>query len=211
MQAQLFVLVIDQDPFRASLIREGLAQAGHTRVETICDMNGLARRVQDLSPDVVIVDLQNPHRDLVEHLFLISGATERPVAMFVDQSDAEMLASAIDAGVSAYIVDGLRKDRVSAIVDMAIARFNAYAHLRRELSDARRALQDRKALDRAKALLMKARGLSEDEAHRLIRTQAMRSSQRMGEVARALLAAAEMLAPDAGGEAPAPPAGDDHG
>lgn len=196
MQTSLFVLVVDQDPLRAALIREGLIEAGHARVEVICDMHGLARRVRDLSPDVVIVDLQNPHRDLVEHLFIVSGAAERPVAMFVDQSDAELLTAAIEAGVSAYVVDGLRKERVSAIVDMAIARFNAYSQLRRELTDARRALEDRKAIDRAKSLLIAARGLSESEAHALIRTEAMRSSRRMGEVARGLVDAAQLLAPD---------------
>lgn len=155
--ASLSILVLDQDPIRASLIREGLEEAGRRDVTIIGEIGGLARRIETLAPDVIIIDLKDPSRDLVEHLFQISRLAERPVAMFVDRSDADMLASAIEAGVSAYIVDGLRKDRVSAILDMAIARFKAYAQLRQELVETRAALEDRKAIDRAKSVLMRAR------------------------------------------------------
>ena len=193
--ASLSILVLDQDPIRASLIREGLEEAGRRDVTIIGEIGGLARRIETLAPDVIIIDLKDPDRDLVEHLFQISRLAGRPVAMFVDRSDADMLASAIEAGVSAYIVDGLRKDRVGAILDMAIARFKAYAQLRQELVETRAALEDRKAIDRAKSVLMRARGLSEDEAHRQLRASAMQSSRRMGDVARALLLAADMLDP----------------
>lgn len=198
-QARFNILVIDQDPMRAALICEGLADAGHTQVTVIGDVHGLARRIEALAPDIIIIDLASPHRDLVEHLFQISRMVDRPVAMFVDRSDDGMLAAAIDAGVSAYVVDGLRRDRVAGILDMAMARYKAYAGLRRELKETRDALEDRKMIDRAKAILMKARGIDEAEAYRLIRTQAMQAGQRMGEIARVLVMAAPILGDPPGG------------
>ncbi|MFY8112856.1 MAG: ANTAR domain-containing response regulator, partial [Rhabdaerophilum sp.] len=121
---------------------------------------------------------------------------DKPIAMFVDQSDSSMMEAAIEAGVSAYVVDGLRKERVKAIMDMAIARFNAYSRLRSELEGTRQALEDRKAVDRAKAILMKTRGMSEDEAHHLLRRTAMRENRRMGDVARALIGSASLILGD---------------
>jgi response regulator NasT len=192
----LSILVIDEDQIRASIIREGLREAGHERVFVISAMQGLMRQIEDLAPDVIVIDLANPNRDLVEHLSQVSRAVRRPVAMFVDQSDAAMMEAAISAGVSAYVVDGLRKDRIKAILDMAVARFGAYSRLRDELEHTRQALEDRKAIDRAKSLLMKMRGLDEEGAYHLIRRQAMRENRRMGDVARALVSTAALLTGD---------------
>lgn len=189
----LSILVIDEDEIRASIIREGLREAGHLRVHVISVMDGLVRAVEDLAPDVIVIDLANPSRDLVEHLSQVSRAVRRPVAMFVDQSDAGIMEAAISAGVSAYVVDGLRKDRVKAILDMAVARFTAYSRLRDELESTRQALEDRKAIDRAKAILQKLRGVSEEEAYHLIRRKAMAENRRMGDVARALVSTADLL------------------
>ena len=191
--ASLAILVIDEDAIRASIIEEGLREAGFGRVHVVTEIHGLMRRIEDLAPDVIMIDLANPNRDLIEHLTHVSRAVRRPVAMFVDQSDHAMMEMAIEAGVSAYVVDGLRKDRIKAILDMAIARFNAYSRLRGELETTRQALEDRKALDRAKALLMKRRGIGEEEAYHLIRRTAMRENRRMGEVARAIVSAADLL------------------
>lgn len=189
----LVILVIDEDEIRASIIREGLHEAGHRHVHVISVMHGLVSAVEEIAPDVIVIDLANPSRDLVEHLSQVSRAVRRPVAMFVDQSDAGMMEAAIRSGVSAYVVDGLRKDRVKAILDMAIARFSAYSRLRDELETTRQALEDRKAIDRAKVILQKMRNVPEEEAYHLMRRQAMRENRRMGEVARAILSAAELL------------------
>jgi two-component system, response regulator / RNA-binding antiterminator len=189
----LSILVIDEDEIRASIIREGLREAGHSRVHVICVMEGLVRAVEALAPDVIVIDLANPSRDLVEHLSHVSRAVRRPVAMFVDQSDAGIMEAAISAGVSAYVVDGLRKDRVKAILDMAVARFTAYSRLRDELESTRQALEDRKAIDRAKAILQKLRGVTEEDAYHLIRRKAMAENRRMGEVARAIVSTADLL------------------
>jgi response regulator NasT len=189
----LSVLVLDEDRVRGAIIREGLIEAGHRRVAVVAGTLGLARWIEEINPDVIVIDIRNPNRDHVEHLFQLSRAAQRPVAMFVDQSDAGMMEAAIEAGVSAYVVDGLRKDRVKAILDMAVARFNAYATLRRELDETKQALADRKLLDRAKAILMRARGIDEDAAHHLIRRTAMRENRRMRDVASSIVTAADMI------------------
>jgi response regulator NasT len=191
--SDLSILVLDEDRSRAALIRDGLIEAGHSRVTVVAEVQGLARRIEDINPDVIVIDVRNPNRDLVKHLFQLSRAARRPVAMFVDRSDAAMMEAAIDAGVSAYVVDGLRKDRVKGILDMAVARFNANAALRGELEEARQALADRKTLDRAKMILMRARGIGEDEAHHLIRRTAMRENRRMTDVACSIVTAANMI------------------
>ena len=189
----LSILVIDEDEIRASIIRQGLFEAGYDNVYLISVMHGLVQAVEKLAPDVIVIDLANPSRDLVEHLSRVSSAVRRPVAMFVDQSDSDMMEAAILAGVSAYVVDGLRKDRVKAILDMAIARFSAYSRLRDELEATRQALEDRKAIDRAKAILIRSRGLAEGEAHHLIRKTAMSQNRRMADVARAIVSTAGLL------------------
>lgn len=189
----LAILVIDEDEIRASIIEEGLREAGHHRVAVLADMRNLLGRIEALAPDVIVIDLGNPNRDLVEHLSHVSRAVSRPVAMFVDQSDAGVMEAAISAGVSAYVVDGLRKDRVKAILDMAVARFQAYSNLREELESTRRALEDRKLIDRAKAILMKLRGLGEEEAYHLMRRTAMRENRRMGDIARSVVSTANLI------------------
>ena len=134
---ELSILIIDENRIRASIIEDGLREAGHARVAVIHDVNEVARTIQATLPDVIVIDLENPKRDTLEHFFSLSRAIRRPIAMFVDRSDGAMIEKAVEAGVSAYVVDGLRKERVKPILDMAISRFNAFARLTRELEQAR--------------------------------------------------------------------------
>ena len=145
MSRDLRIAVIDQNPLRAAIIEEGLRAAGHTSVVRIDDTAQLLDRIRAIDPDVILIDLESPSRDVLEQMFKVSRSVARPVAMFVDRSDAATIAAAIDAGVSAYIVDGLRKDRVKPILDMTISRFNAFAKLKKELETAKSQLDDRKA------------------------------------------------------------------
>jgi response regulator NasT len=191
--AQLTVLVIDENRPRASIIEDGLREAGHDAVTVVHGVVGIAARIEALQPDVIVIDLANPNRDMLENMFQLSRAVKRPIAMFVDRSDAASIEAAIDAGVSAYVVDGLKKERVKAILDMAIIRFNAFSRMARELEDARTELQDRKLVDRAKGILMKSRGLSEQEAYGLLRKTAMNQNRKMSEVAQSLVTAAGLL------------------
>ena len=195
----LNVLVIDENRIRASVIEEGLRDAGYNNVTIIADMTGLARRITEINPDVIVIDLENPNRDVLESMFQISRAVKRPIAMFVDKSDEASIEAAVDAGVSAYIVDGLKQERVRPILKMAITRFNAFSRLSRELEEARGELENRKLIDRAKGMLMRARGLSEKEAYALLRRTAMDENRKIVEIAQSLVTAASLL--DPGGDA----------
>lgn len=191
----LNVLVIDENSIRASIIDVGLREAGYDNVTIIDDMNSLARRITEINPDVIVIDLENPNRDMLESIFQISRAVKRPIAMFVDKSDEASIEAAVEAGVSAYIVDGLKQERVRPILKMAISRFNAFSRLNRELEETRGELENRKLIDRAKGLLMRSRGLSEDEAYALMRRTAMNQNRKIVEIAQSLITAASLLDP----------------
>ncbi|MBX9459562.1 MAG: ANTAR domain-containing response regulator [Rhizobium sp.] len=189
----LSILVIDENAIRASIIEEGLREAGHTKVTVIHEVQGVARIIETTEPDVIVIDLENPNRDMLEHLFQLTRTIARPIAMFVDRSDTASIEAAVEAGVSAYVVDGLKKERVKPILDMAVSRFNAFSKLRLELAEAKSALEERKTIERAKGILMKMRGLSEEEAFALLRQTAMNEKKKMSEIAQSVVTAAGLL------------------
>ena len=187
------IVIVDESPIRAAILQEGLREAGFTGVVHISVMQNLLSRIYALDPDVILIDLENPSRDVLEQMFQVSRAVRRPIAMFVDQSDAASIQASVEAGVSAYIVDGLRKERIKPILDLCISRFNAFAKLQDELARTKSALEDRKIIDRAKGILMKLKGLNEDEAYVLMRSTAMREKKKIGEIAQSILTASELL------------------
>ncbi|MFG1297563.1 MULTISPECIES: ANTAR domain-containing response regulator [Xanthobacter] len=191
--ADLSILVIDENAIRAQIIEEGLRAAGHARVTVVHEIQGVARTIERVSPDVIVIDLENPNRDMLESMFLLSRSVQRPIAMFVDRSDKAAIEAAVEAGVSAYVVDGLKQERVKPILDMAISRFNAFSRMARELEEARTELESRKIVDRAKAILMKSRGLSEDAAYKLLRSTAMNQNRKIADIAQSLVMAAGLL------------------
>lgn len=195
MAAESFpkIAIVDESPIRAAILEEGLREAGFTDVVRIEEMQSLLSRIYALDPDVIVIDLENPSRDILEQMFQVSRAVRRPIAMFVDQSDAASIQASVDAGVSAYIVDGLKKERLKPILDLCISRFNAFSKLQDELDRAKSALEDRKIIERAKGILMKLKGLSEDEAYVLLRSTAMREKKKIGEIAQSILTASELL------------------
>jgi len=190
---QLTVLVIDVNGIRASIIEAGLRDAGHDRVIVLTDMTDLGRHIERVQPDVIVIDLENPNRDMLETMFQLSRSVKRPIAMFVDQSDQASIEAAVDAGVSAYIVDGLRQERVKPILDMAVSRFNAFSRMERELQAARSELAERKIIDKAKGILMRTKGISEQAAYALLRRTAMNQNRKIAEIAQSLITAASML------------------
>lgn len=196
IRKSLTVLVIDENRIRASIIEAGLREAGHQLVTVIHDVAGIARRIAEIEPDVIVIDLENPNRDMLENMFQLSRVVKRPIAMFVDRSDQASIEAAVEAGVSAYVVDGLRQERVKPILDMAISRFNAFSRMARELEEARSELESRKVIDRAKGILMKSRGLSEDAAYTLLRKTAMNQNRKIAEIAQSLVTAAGLLDPE---------------
>jgi len=194
MTAQsLAILVIDENRIRASIIEEGLRENGYDNVTVVHDIAGIARTIAAINPDVIVIDLENPNRDTLENMFQLSRAVKRPVAMFVDRADRASIEAAVEAGVSAYVVDGLKRERVKPILDMAIVRFNAFSSLSRELEAARSELEDRKMIERAKGILMTSKGLSEEDAYALLRKTAMNQNRKIVEIAQSLVTAAGLL------------------
>lgn len=193
MPEKLSIIVVEKDRERAMLIVDGLREAGDHDVTVLGDDSGLARRIAERNPDLVLIDLASPSRDMLEELTLATAPMERPVAMFVDRTDMALTQAAIEAGVSAYVVDGLRAERIKPILDAAIARFRMVHKMRAELVATRRALEERKVIDRAKGLLMRVRGVDEEEAYALLRKTAMAQGKKLAEVAQSLLTAAELL------------------
>ena len=189
----LSILVVDENRLRARVIEDALHEAGYVRVVVVHEISGLVRRIEETAPDVIVIDIENPNRDALESLFQVSRSVQRPIAMFVDHSDRGMIEAAVEAGVSADIVDGLKKERVKPILDMAIIRFKAFTKLRSERDDAKRALGDRKLIDRAKGILMQQRGIDEPAAYELMRRAAMEENRRMAEIAQSIVTAAGLL------------------
>ena len=187
------IVIVDESPIRAAILEEGLREAGYTSVVRISEMQSLLARIYALDPDIIVIDLENPSRDILEQMFQVSRAVRRPIAMFVDQSDAASIQASVDAGVSAYIVDGLKKERMKSILDLCVSRFNAFAKLQDELDRTKMALEERKVIDRAKGILMKLKGLTEEEAYVLMRSTAMREKKKIGEIAQSILTASELL------------------
>lgn len=193
MASDLSIIVVEPDRDRALQIVDSLREAGVDRIQAIAEVSSLRRQIAAFNPDVVLIDMESPSRDMLEEMALASGPLERPVAMFVDRSDDQLTSAAIEAGVSAYVVDGLRPERVKPVIDAALARFRMLQRMRTELAETKRALEERKVIDRAKGMIMKARGVEEDEAYALLRKAAMDQGKRLADVAGALVASAGLL------------------
>lgn len=189
----LRILLIDESPARAELLERALEECGYEIVATIHNSEGLLRRVADIRPDVIIVDLESPDRDTLENLSVINRALPRPIVMFSEDDNTGSVQAAIRAGVSAYVVDGIKNTHVRPLLEVAVARFREYDALREELEKTRVSLQERKLLEKAKGLIMKQRGCGEEDAFQLLRKTAMNNNQRIADVARNLIAAAELL------------------
>jgi response regulator NasT len=193
MAPKLSIVVVEEDPERARMIVDGLRDTGDYEIAVIGDVSSVARRLAVLAPDVVLIDLESADRDVLDALTVASGPVDRPVAMFVDRSDDAMMRAAIEAGVSAYVVGGLSRERIRPILLAAITRFHVVARLRAELAATKAALEERKVVDRAKGMLMKAKGMSEEEAYDALRRAAMAQGRKVADIAQALITAADLL------------------
>jgi response regulator NasT len=193
MDPSLKIVIVDENPIRAAILKDGLREAGHINVTHLEDRTGLLARIYAIDPDVILIDLENPSRDELEQMFQMSRAVKRPIAMFVDQSDTASIQASVDAGVSAYIVGNLQKERIKTILDLCISRFNAFARLQGELDRTKSALEERKVIDRAKGILMKVKNLTEEQAYALMRKTAMNENKKIADVAQSVITAAELF------------------
>jgi response regulator NasT len=189
----LRVLLVDDSDERAETLRLGLEQAGHRVAAVLSSPFDLLKAIESSQPDIIVIDTESPSRDVIENLFAVTRSNPRPIVMFSHDSASASIREAVRAGVSAYIVDGLEASRVQPILEVAVARFEEFQQLRMQLAEANLKLEERKLVERAKGILMRARGLGEDEAYQLLRKQAMQQQLRLGEVAERLIAAADLL------------------
>ncbi len=193
MNKDLRILIVEPDPDRVRAIIDALGDAGWSQIKALAQMSALDRTVQEFEPDIVLIDLANPDRDTLEQITDATQASKRAVALFVDQTDDTLTQAALNAGVSAYVVDGLQMERIKSVLETAIARFKVMHQKQSELDAAKQALEDRKLIDRAKGILMRQRGISEDEAYTLLRKTAMGQNRKVIDVAQALVTAADLL------------------
>jgi len=187
------VLIVDESDERAAVLREGLVMAGHEVAASLASPLELLRAVEELQPDVIVIDTESPTRDVLEHVVIVSQSSPRPIVMFSTDGGGETIRDAVRAGVSAYIVDGLEAARVNTIVQVACARFEEFQRLKTELAEVNLKLSDRKLVERAKGLLMRSRGLSEEDAYHALRKLAMSKKLRLGDIAQQVIDAAELL------------------
>jgi len=187
------IAIVDESASRAAVIREGLAAFEECEIFVVTERRGMVARIGEIAPDIVLIDLGNPSRDVLEEYFAVSRVLDRPIAMFVNESDDEAIASSIDAGVSSYVVDGLAPHRIRPILDLAVRRFNAFARLQADLAEAKGKLAERETIDRAKRILMDSRGLAEPQAYAELRKAAMNQGKRIGEIAEAVVTAHKLM------------------
>jgi response regulator NasT len=186
-------LLVDESTERAELLKETLAQLGYEVIKSVKPGEDLVKEMASAAPDIVIIDMESPSRDVLEDVQTIGREYRKPVVLFAHDGDEGMIRAAVEAGVSAYVVDGLASRRVKPILDVAIARFQQYQALQDELKEAKATLADRKVIERAKGILMKRNQCGEEEAYQALRKLAMSNNQRLVEVAEKVVEVAGLF------------------
>lgn len=189
----LRVLVVDSSRERAADVCSAIALAGHQVAAVLSSALDLSDQVLAIKPDVIFIQADSPSRDTLEHLAIMNRDCPRPVLLFSKDSDSQMIRRAVKAGVSSYVVDSVSPARLDALVEVATAQFEAFQHLRAERDDANRKLSERITIDRAKGVLMKARGLDENEAYHALRKLAMERGRKLADIAQDVIDMSNLL------------------
>lgn len=189
----LRVLVVDSSRERAADVCAAVALAGHQVAAVLTNALDLSDQVLATKPDVIFIQADSPSRDTLEHLAIVNRDCPRPVLLFSQDTDSAMIRRAVKAGVSSYVVDSVSSERLDGLVEVAIAQFEEFQHLRTERDDATRKLSERIVVDKAKGLLMKARGLNEDAAYHALRKLAMERGRKLADVAQDVIDMANLL------------------
>ena len=187
------ILVIDESQQRAVEMCTGLIKAGHQVAAVLPSAMELISRIEEIKPDIILIETESPSRDTLEHLAVMNREMPRPVVMFSQDGERGTIRSAIQAGVAAYVVDGFDVERLSAVVEVAEIHFEEHQALKRELAETSRKLSERKIIEKAKGVLMKTRGVDEDAAYKALRKLAMERSQPLATVAENLVDMAKLL------------------
>jgi response regulator NasT len=178
---------------RGAALRIGLLESGYDIVASLPADMFLPERINQLQPDLIIVDSESDARDVLEHIVVATRDEPRPIVLFTDDQSASSVEAAMAAGVCAYVVAGLQAERIKPVLDVALARFRRERKLLDELSDTRQKLADRKVVERAKGLLMERHKLSEDQAYQKLRSMAMNKKLKLAEIAQRILDVEDLL------------------
>ncbi|NSX17658.1 ANTAR domain-containing response regulator [Cupriavidus taiwanensis] len=178
---------LDLDPLNVETIRSGLVRAGFTEIQIVDADLRLPDVITATQPDMLIIASESAARDTIEHVCVSTQHAPRPIVLFTDNDDSQRIKAALSAGITAYIVDGLRAERVKTVLDVAYARFELDQQLRAELDATRLKLAERKVVERAKGLLMQARGLSEEDAYKRLRSMAMERGLKLVDAAQRVI------------------------
>lgn len=189
----LKVMIVDNNRRRTNSLKQSLHDAGYEVVAHLKDTADLNAACEQLRPEVIIIDTESPSRDTLEHICVMTQHEPKPVVMFTHDGDKEKIRSATKAGVSAYVVGSIPTERLTPVIDAAVARFEEFDSLRAELGETKTKLESRKYIEQAKGLLMKQRNLDEDEAYSLLRSMAMKKNMKLADLSMQLIEAAKML------------------
>lgn len=190
---ELTVMLVDNVPARAAIVEQAMLDNGYRVIRRLESAKHLTVAVNECQPDIVIIDIESPDRDMLENMSRLSKDNPRPIVMFAEEDDATHIEAAIRAGVSAYIVDGMKPSRVKPILQVAVARFREFQALRTELDTVKLQLEDRKLIEKAKGLIMKHQSCDESAAYKALRKLAMDRSQRMIDVATDVISVMELM------------------
>ena len=193
MDKYLSIMLVDNDPIRSAIVEEYLLESGYKVVQRLDSTTDLAKQIEQVKPDVIVVDVDSPDRDTLEDVHLASKDEPRPIVLFTDDSNKNTMDKAIKAGISAYVVDGLSKSRIKPVIEVAIARFEEYQALKNELDEAKSKLADRKDIDIAKGLLQKQHNMTEERAYQALRKIAMDQKITIGTAARNLISISKII------------------
>lgn len=191
--APIRVMLVDDHPSRAQLVEEHLKAAGFEVLSVISSATGLLFQIEQHRPDVVLIDLQSPDRDVLESLAIVNRHSPTAMVMFAEEDDPDYIRQAVEAGISTYLMEGINPAKVKPVIEVAMAQFKSFQELRQELDTARTQLQDRTLIEKAKGLLMLQKRISENEAHQLLTRLAMDNNQRLRDVAQTVIATLSSL------------------
>lgn len=193
MNTKLKVTIVDDDPGRSVILERALSDAGYLVIAILGSRDNLLKHIENQQPDVIIVDLESPNRDTLESMQIVTTHNPKPIVMFTNDADNSMIGEAINAGVSAYVVDGFNESRIKPIMDVAIARFREFQALRSELEETRSSLEEHKVIDKAKYIIMQEKQCDENEAYKVLRTLSMENNKRIAEIAEQLVSITNAL------------------
>lgn len=181
------VMLVDDLPERAAIVDSHLVVAGYEVVSRLPTASGLLFQIEQHRPDIILIDLQSPGRDVLESLSVINAHNPTPIVMFSEEEDPSFIEEAVDAGVSAYLMGSVDANRVKPVIDVAIAQFKSFQSLRKALNSTRDRLESLSVIDKAKSLLIKQHNLTEEEAHRQLRSLSMDTNQSMQQAAQSVI------------------------